>query len=253
MLNKTILATLAALLAAPALADTRLQYVDERNGAQQTVITIKDGKVRMDNADSSAWTLYDSASNTLTTIDQKEKTYTVLDEETMKAMSAQVSSAMAEMKRQLDAMPPEQRAMMEKMMGGAMDMGKKMVETKVERTGRKLEKAGYDCEQVFYSVGNMMRSEMCVTDVDNLDIPSGDRKALDAMQAHMKAMAESMSESFGVDFALDFDSMGGMPVYMKEDKEPSGEILKDVSHDDVDASQLQVPKGYREEKIEAGK
>lgn len=251
MFNKTILATLAALLAVPAIADTRLQYVDEKSGARQTAITIKDGKVRMDNADSRAWTLYDSASNTLTTIDPEEKTYMVLDEEALQQLSGQVSSAMAEMKRQLDAMPPEQRAMMEKMMGGAMDAGKKMVETKVDRSGKKLEKAGYDCEQVFYSVGTM-RSEMCVTNVDNLDISAGDRKALDAMQANMKAMAESMSESFGVDFVMDFDSMGGIPVYMKEDKERSGEILKNVDHNGIDASQLQVPKGYREEKLETG-
>lgn len=252
MFRKITTAVAVALFAAPAIADTKLQYVDEKSDAPQSSILIKDGKVRMNNADSSSWTLYDSATNTLTTINPDDQTYTVMDEETMKNVSGQMSEAMAEMQREMEKMSPEQRAMMEKMMGGALDAGKKMIETRVDRTGKKLDKAGYSCEQVFYSVGTLGRSELCVVDINKLDIPADDRRALEAMQAQMKVVAENVSKGLGVNLAFDFDSLGGMPVYMKEDKERSGDILEDVSHSSIDASQLKIPAGYSEEKIQAG-
>jgi len=252
MFRKIVPAAVVTLFAVPAIADTRLQYVDDQSGAQQTAIIIKDGKVRMDNADSDGWTLFDRDTGILTTIDPGAQTYTVLDEATMKQLSGRVSAAMVEMKQQMEQMPPEQRAMMEKMMGGATGAGQKMLETKVERTGNMLKKAGYDCEQVFYSVGNLSRSEMCVVDVERIKMPADDRKSLDAMQERMRAFAESMSESLGADFAFDFDSMGGMPVYMKHGGEGPAEILKDVDHGGIDASLLRIPESYREEKLQAG-
>ena len=252
MFRKTLLVSIAALLAAPALADTRMQYVDEKSGAARTAIIIKDGKVRMNHSDSKSWSLYDAKTDTLTTVNPGDRSYAVLDEETMNKVSGQMSAAMQEMKKQLEQMPPEQRAMMEKMMGGMKDAGKGMMETKIDRTGKTLDKAGYDCKQVFMSVGSLSRSELCVVDIDELDIPSADRKTLDAMQKRMKAFAESMSDAFGADFKMDFDSLGGMPVYMKQDKERSGELLKEVGHSGIDAALFRIPEGYKQEKIEVG-
>lgn len=249
MFRKTTATVAFALFAVPAAADTKLQYVDDGTDAPQSSILVKDGKVRMNSADSSNWTLYDSATNTLTTINPDDKTYTVMDEATMKEVSGQMSDAMAEMKREMEKMSPEQRAMMEKMMGGALDAGKKMIETKVDRTGKKLDKAGYSCEQVFYSVGSLGRSELCVVDINKIDMPAGDRRALEAMQKQMKVVAENVSKGLGVNLAFDFESLGGMPVYMKEDKERSGDILQSVSHDNISAAELKIPEGYSRQTV----
>lgn len=249
MLRKSFIAVLVVLLATPALADTRLSYADEQSGEEQSVITIKDGKVRMDNAGSSSWTLYDTNDGSLITVDPDARTWTSLDEETLQKAAGQVSAAMARMRAQLEQMPPEQRARIEKMMGGMADAGRKMVETKVDRTGKTQHKAGHDCEQVFMSVGSLSRSEVCVAAPDALDIPAADTKVLEAMQERMKKFAQSMSQSFGAGPSFDFDSLGGVPVYTKQEDEHTGQILKGVSHTGIEAGLFHVPDGYHEKKI----
>ena len=251
MKKSQLAVTLAAFVALPALADTRLQYVDEKSGDVSSEMLVANGKVRMDNRGSESWTLFDSAKNTLIVVDPSKKTYSVLDEEALDRMSGQVSDAMKEMRKQLEQMPEEQRKMMEKMMGGAMDMGKSMVEMKVDRTGKTMEKGGYDCRQVFLSVGKLARQELCVVDEDVVDIDDEDRETLDAMQAHMRKFAEKMSQGLGMNIVADYDSIGGMPVYMKQDSERTGQVLKTVAHDDISASKLQIPEGYRQEALGA--
>lgn len=252
MLTKSFIAVLAALVAAPAVADTRIRYVDEQSGEEQSVITIKDGQARMDDANSPTWTLFDTSDDSLIAVDPDQKTWTSLDQETMEKAAGQMNAAMAEMRKQLEQMPPEQRAQMEKMMGDMMGAGGTAVETKVDRTGETLRKAGHDCEQVFMSVGRMSRSELCVVDPDELDIPDADSAVLDAMQERMMKFAETMSQTFGAAPTFDFDSLGGLPVYMKQDDEPAGQVLEGVTHSGIDADLFRIPDGYREEKIEIG-
>ncbi|HEX7029335.1 MAG TPA: DUF4412 domain-containing protein [Gammaproteobacteria bacterium] len=244
-----IAVTAAAFVALPAIAGTRIEYVDENSGEARTVLAIKDGKARMDSADDAGYVLFDANARTLTTVNPNEKTFTVMDEASMQQLSAEVSSAMAEMRAQLERMPPEQRAMVEKMMGGAMNAGKSMLETTVERTGRTLEKAGHACEQVIFSVGSVARTELCVADAGEVGVPDEDRATMNAMYRQMQAMAETMMKNFGMESAPDMSALDGIAVYMKQDNEKSGEILGNVTHDGIDASLFAIPDDYREESL----
>jgi hypothetical protein len=238
-----------SVMAVPAFADTRIEYVDDQDGETQTVIAIKNGNVRIDDADGDGYTLFRSADRILVIVDHNDQTYMEMDEASMDEVSGQVREAMAEMHRQLEQMPPAQREMMERMMGGVKDAGKSMFEMKVDRTGRRMKHAGYDCEQVFVSIGTLARTELCVVESGKLDMPAADRRALDAMQEQMHRFAEKMTQDIGINFTFDFKSMGGIPVYMKEDNDPAAEILNEVSHDRLDASLFEVPKGYRKETV----
>lgn len=249
MLKLQTALALFALLAVPALADTRIRYVDEKTGETTSQLLVKDGKVRMDNARGNSYTLFDAATNTLTIVNPSEGTYQVLDEAALDRMSGQMNDAMAEMRKQLEQMPAEQRKMMEKMMGGAMNMGKSMIEMKVDRTGKTLEKAGYDCRQVFLSIGTIGRQELCVVDQGSIEINGEDRETLDAMQAYMRKFAEKMSQGMGVNVIADYDSLGGFPVYMKQDRERTGQVLDEVTRVEIEAAELAVPAGYRQETI----
>lgn len=247
------LVSLAAIsMPAAALADTRIAYVDEKSGAERTVITVKDGKVRMDNAEAENFSVYDSDSDVLTLVDPTRQSYTLLDDAKLRTLSGQMNDAMAKMRAQMAEMPPEQRAAMEKMMGGAANAGGRAPDIKLDRTGKQLNKGGHDCRQVFLTAGDLARMELCVVDQKRIEMPDGDRAALEAMQEQMRIVAESFAGS-GKRAPLDYDSIGGMPVYMKSSSQRSGEVLKDVTHDDIDASLFEVPAGYREEKIAAAK
>ena len=236
------------LVAAPARADTRITYVDEESGAKRTVINIKDGKVRMDSGHGDNWTLYDVATDTLTTVDATQRSYTVLDEEKLRALSGQLNAAMEEMRAQLEQMSPEQRAAVEKMMGGGMASDRAAMDITVERTGKTMTRGGRDCRQVFLAVNGATRMELCVLDEEKIEMPDADRDALAAMHRRMKVIAEGIAGSGGR-APLDYDSLGGMPVYMRPDEAASGEVLDGVAQTNIDAGLFEVPTGYREENI----
>lgn len=250
--HRSFIPIASLFLALPAAADTRIEYVDESSGAIRSVITLSEGRARMDDASDATYTLFDTDTGVLTLVDPQAKTFTVMDRAKMEEFSEEVGSAMAELRAQLESMPPEQRAMMEKMMGGAADAGKAMLQTEIRHTGKSATQGGHDCEIVTFAVGGIARTQLCVADEDDIDMPDGDRATLNAMYAGMQAMADSMMSAFGAEPTPDMKKLGGMPVYVKQDNEASGMVLKDVSHGRVDAGLFAIPEGYREEALDIG-
>lgn len=242
--------TAAMLLAASsAVADAKLEYVDEQTGEVSTTIYIKGDRMRLDDTAGGGYTLFDGAKQEILFVDDKERTITRMDEAAMEEAATEVSSAMAELKRELEKMPPEQREMMERMMGGVKDMGKSMFEVKVERSGKRMNKGGYSCEHVVYSVGRVASTEMCVVEEGKLSLSRQDRATMQAMNRQMQQFAEKMSQGIGMDFSFDPSVLGGFPVWMKDSDSEHGEVLRHDAKASIDASLFTVPKDYREEKL----
>lgn len=233
--------------AATAQADARLVYVDEDSGKVRSIIAIKDGMVRMDNKDEQNWMLYDSGSETITVVDAANRSYSEIDDEAMQQIAKQVSDAMAQMEKQLAAVPAEQREAMKKMMGGMMDMGKEALKTSVDRTGRSLSKAGHDCDEVIFTVGSVTRTTLCIVDAGELGIASKDHDAVRNMFAAMSKFTETIGEGIGMSYSL--PDIGGIPVYSKEDKERSAEILKEADDGALQGDLFKVPSNYDKEEM----
>lgn len=248
MLRKTMVLSML-LSASGALADAKLEYVDEKTGEAGTTIYIKDNKVRMDDVEGGGYTLYDGAKKEMVFVNHDNHSFTRMDEAAMDEVAGEVSSAMAELQRELEKMPPEQREMMERMMGGVKDMGKSMFEVKVERSGRTMNKGGHSCEHVVYSVGQVSSMEMCVVDEGKLSLSRKDRETMDAMNRQLQQFAEKMSQGVGMDFSFDPAVLGGFPVWMKESDAEHGDVLRSESKGKVDAALFTIPEGYREEKF----
>ncbi len=68
----------------------------------------------------------------------------------------------------------------------------------------------------------------------------------------MKKFAESMSKSFGAGPGFDFGSLGGVPVYIKQDHEDTGQVLEGVTHTGIGADLFQIPGGYHEQTMNVG-
>lgn len=87
----------------------------------------------------------------LISIDEKKKTYWEMPFSQLEAMSkdmqAQMDTALAQMKDKLKDMPPEQRAMVEKMMGKMKggEPGKGAPQVEVKKTGETKTVIGYSC------------------------------------------------------------------------------------------------------------
>ena len=91
----------------------------EQKGGTQTTL-IQDGKMRT-NASANGAIIVKGSS--IIMIDEKRKQYREMTKEDLQRMAGQVGDAMAKMQEKMKSMTPEQRAMMEKMMGNRIPGG----------------------------------------------------------------------------------------------------------------------------------
>jgi hypothetical protein len=255
------LATLATVfLTLPAHADTHVSYVDE-HGKPATQVYVQDGKVRMEMGRDAM--LFDAAAGTFTMIDGAERSYVVMDAETMANMAAQagqmrqmMSGQMAAMQEQMANMPPEQRAMMEQMMGGMSGAGPgaaggmKAPEIEMRETGDNQRIAGFRCKEVRMLIDGKPAAQMCVAELETLGISGGDRAALNAMHERIQAMA-AMGE--GAPSVPDIMPQGLALKYVPEGAAARAggtpETLQAISKGGVSPGMFTVPAGYTEQKI----
>ena len=101
----------------------RIEVQDLFAGGQVEITEIKiDGnRMRTDSGGSNPTTMiFLGESDEMYMIDHTEKTYIVMDRETVEAMANRMSEAMQQMEAAMAQVPPEQREMMERMMKGRM-------------------------------------------------------------------------------------------------------------------------------------
>ena len=278
MLNKILAAALGLTLGAaalPALADSHITYVDGQ-GKVASQIFIKDGKVRVESADSTAHGvgLYDAATNTLTVLMPAEKKYLVFDKDSAAQVGAQANAVqqaqanaqaqlaqhqaqMDQANRQMETamanMTPEQKAMMQQAMAGrpgaappAAGGGGMQVEMKDLGTSEVV--AGHSCKDVQTVVDGKPSATLCViSSPASLGISSADLKTLQAMregmqklESKMGPMGQGMSAMTAGGFSLKTTRQGirnFQPV-------SETDTFKSVSSARLDASLFQVPSGY---------
>jgi hypothetical protein len=159
---------LGAALAAPALAaadDLTIVSRSTRNQDPPRVTTsyISSEKIRMATADGNEL-LAEPAAGTFTLIDNKKKEYYVVTRQDMEAFSAQVAARMKEMEpqmkkaqEQMKNLPPEMQQKMAGLMGGAA-----AAVTVAKGPGSRTI-AGYKCDNWTVSLGEMSRTEQCLS------------------------------------------------------------------------------------------
>lgn len=247
MKKLSLFAGITLAVAGTATADTLLEYRNTSDNAVSMTMKIADGRIAMKDHSQQEHMLFTTTDRRMYIINPRKREYAVMDEAAMEELAGTMNSAMAEMEKQLADMPPAQREQMKKMMGGMMDAGKKMLEPKITRSGRTGSYAGYDCEYVTMTIPNISESEMCVTDIGDIDMPGSDRATLEAMQDHMKMMSEKMSETLGMN--IPFNQIEGFPVFIRDEESPKGRVVN-ISDANFDAAEMQVPEGYRETRME---
>ena len=189
-------------------------------------------------------------------VNHDKKGYFVMDQQAMSGMANQMNQAMQQMQAQLKDMPPEQRAMIEKMM---KSRGSVMVQAppprppaEVTRTGERDTVNGYPCVKYEVTRGGQKVRELWVTDWDNVE---GGDEAADAMRAMAKFGEEVLSAVSGsVPFKLpespfaEIDQMAGFPVSTKsfDNGRLSDETtLRSSRRQAIDPAAFEPPPGYK--------
>lgn len=217
----------------------------------------ENGRFRVDSIENgSLTTTVIFRNHTMYAIDHGEKSYTVVDKAAMDRMATQLAGMRKEMEAQMTDMPPEQRAMVEKMMKDqGMPGAKSAPQSKrsVKSTGRSASVAGRACRVWEVAQDGVKREELCV--VAPASLPSGP-ELINAMR-EMTQMSRGFLETLGGGDAMDdawsdLEQINGIPILTRnfEDGKAVDETrLTGVREESIGTAAFEVPKGFRQEKI----
>lgn len=170
-----ILAILCCQSFAGVVVETVSKELPSNHESPVNKIYAQEGMMRMEphqqNQDEKTTVIFQGEA--LLILNHKDKTYIRMDEKSMTRMSSQISSAMKQMQERMATLPPEQRAMMEKMMKGKMPegmmqgMGSQPPPRRIQLEGS--EQVGdFSCQKYVVYRGQQKTQEICAAPVDQV-------------------------------------------------------------------------------------
>lgn len=269
MLQKLACLAFGLTLAAPAFADTHIGFVDQQ-GTATTQLYVKGGKVRIEQRDGQAVSLYDTASNSVTVLLPGQKQYIVMDSQSMSQMGSQFDAAQrqaqtraAQNQAQMDQadqetqgaeanLTPQQKAAMAQVLAhrpqaGPTTPGDEMTMS-IHELGTRESVDGHGCRDVQVMMNNKLVSTDCIVDSPAaLGIAGADLKTLQAMRTGMQnlmqqmgPMGKGMMANMGSGFAIKVTHQTFRNMQMVDETDS----LKSISSAGLDASLFSIPAGY---------
>ncbi len=243
---------------------SQTEYQDNKPSAVENISILVDGvKMKLSGMEKSNEMIFDGGSKAMVVLDHERKSYFQIDEKSVAEISAKLDAAMAEMEAQLANMPPAQRAMMENMMKGKMPQGgQERPESTIVRTGKFDTISGYKAERVDVQSSDGKSQELWVAPWSAL---GGSEEVVDAFsgmsslfnemlgafsQGPMAGMFSQRMQSGWMDKLKELD---GFPVASKTfdqaGKLVSETMLSNIEEREIPASEFNVPKGYKQQKM----
>ena len=250
---KTVLFASALIVATSASAGVRIETVtrDIKTQAAQGalhVVEVQGGAVRASTSDGGLLL----KAGKITFIDDKRKTYSEMDKATMEGYSQQANAHMAQMQERMKNMPPEQRAQMEKMMGGMMPgaQAKPMVYD-AKNTGKSDTVEGRKCTVWHLLQDGKVIDEMCV-------VPFSSLPGKEDMQKTFKELSEAFAGFASAvpgakEQAKVRSSIDGYPIrsrpYVNGKLLGTENVMKSWTEVSLPASTFTVPSGYKKKEM----
>lgn len=245
----TALSMLPFSLRAGVVMETLSRDLDDPDPkAATTIIThAQNGRMRVETKPEGSVMIFKD--DVIYHLDAKDKTYVAMDRASLKRMADQINPALQQMREQLARMPPEQRAQVEKMMGGRA-MG--AVEAKpqdVRKTTRAGKAAGRACTYVEVREGGELTEELCVASAGSLPEAQELLAAAKAMSALLQEMLASIDAPSLKEAArnTDFERIGGVPLLAREfagGKPVNETVLQSIRTEALSAALFEVPAGF---------
>lgn len=249
---RTVITICLTVMMSSSFADTSLTYMDKD---EASTMQIKNGVLR--SASDSDVMLFDSKSQAMTAVNHENKTYTRIDENTMKQMGGAVSEMQKMIEEQLQGLPPEQQAQMRQMMGGMMPSGMGMEKQPIrsEQTSKKGKAGDWVCKIVDVFKGDTKAYQICVTNYKSLGVSKEDYLVMKDFMTFISSMSEDMPMGDQAFFAAADLGDGMLPVIVEGLSQSTIEesmTLNKVSNDTLDAALFAVPAGYKEQNMMDG-
>ena len=183
-------------------------------------------------------------------VNHSDKTCQTIDKEGMEQIGAQLGSAMKQMEGQLSQLPPEQRAMVEKMMKGKMPGMEEAPPRRME-TGGTEQVGEYSCVVHTLHAGDEKVYEVCAASKSQLSDAFEAMDAFHAVARFVETLREAVQQGPFSSMAntpfYDMDQIDGFPVRVRKfdnGRMTSESTLKSVTRKQLDDAIFSVPEGY---------
>jgi hypothetical protein len=224
--------------------DVKTKVAD--GGAQ--VMLIQDGKVRLQIPKTSGGMILKNSM--LYVLDDKKKTYMEMDKETMRKGAEQAGAAMKQFKDQMAKMTPEQRAQMQKMMGGNLPpgMSDKPDTWAVKNTGKADTSEGRKCTIWTLNKNGKLQEELCVVPFSSLPGKEDFEKTFKELAASFDGIANGLPGAG--DAAKARNTINGFPVRTRFFEAGGAErametVVTRWVEESVPAAKFEIPAGYQ--------
>jgi len=139
--------------------------------------------------------LTDGGRNRIVMLDKARNTYQEIDEQTMNQMAQQMSGAMAQMDAAMKNMPPEQRALMEKMMKGKMPQAAAAPAKTVYTAKGSGSVNGFSCTKYEGDKGGQKVADVCAGVPAQLKLSASDMQIFEKMREFSSTLLSSLANS----------------------------------------------------------
>ncbi len=174
------------------------------------------------------------------TVDADKKQYSEMPfselETKMKSAGDEMNSKMAEMKKKLESMPPEQRKMVEKMMGDRLSDSGKTPAVEVTKSTEKKTISGFPCvKYVITSDGKEFGTIWTTTAIPEFSTMKDEFMSLSQRLA-------SLSPVNGKQLSAGLKKIQGFPI--ETDLSSMTTIVTKISKQAIPAGEFEIPAGY---------
>jgi hypothetical protein len=256
---KYVVILVAGLLAAPVTAGVYVETVDNNlstgSSRLKQKMYVQNGAGRFVD-DEGRVTLIKGGG--MYVIDDSDKSYIALDKATMEQLAKQLNEAMAQAKEQLAKLPPDQRAQMEQMMGGALGGEGQKWTVEVADTGKTDKVNGRSCKLLDVTRNGQLDEQICVVPYSSLPgkedfqaVFAGFAKAFEDLAKAAPMLAGRMENEFTAQ-----KKANGFP--MRRRAYENGSLINEESvvkvwrEEAVPASMFEIPAGYKAKSMTMG-
>ena len=229
---------------------------DAKSAGEKHKMWFDSGNFRAEDADARAVQIYKD--KIIYIVEMDEKRYTTLDKASIQSLSGQIAEARKQMEARMQNMTPEQREMVEKMMGNMGGLGaKEPLARSIKPTSRTETAAGQTCKVWEVTVNGAKEEELCVVAPGSLtggtEMMATMKELGDLFRDFMDSLGGAGSRNTINDAWRDLQAVNGIPIITRtfENGKPSQEIrLMTVRSEAVPASQFAVPAGFKQKKLD---
>lgn len=192
---------------------------------------------------------------TLYVIERKTKTYTAIDKPTLEKVGGQLTAMRRQMEQQLAGLPPEQRQMVEKMLGQSAG-GDAPAKRSVRKTARTGEAAGHACVIWEVTAEGRKEQELCVAPAGSLPQDEELMSTMSELGAMFATLAESLGASGGDAMSeawSELQTIKGIPLVTRSYRDGALAFetrITAIRNETLPAGAFDLPAGYRKRSLE---